>query len=267
MNYYPLLEIPGFGAEVQLANFPPTSDYREEITAARVYAAQTTGKSWKLTDCGIIAAGATGRYTRQSLAGNDLPQESIFFFMSKNTLPTNLPQLPPPSAFQSTEPAWRGNLRVIGNGAASGYTGDYPDHLASLHDSTLLSLSPMLQLSPGITNVILVVNMTLNPSVRNGHVKLIRLSDRRVLATYPVRTNSVNPINIDSSLISPTDSIALTCDSMTGIPIYVASNADKTMLSLEHTHPPAELTVFGPGKVRGGIVKKAKNYFLAATEN
>ncbi len=47
-----------------------------------------------------------------------------------------------------------------------------------------------------------------------------------------------------------------------GIPIYFSHSTDYKNLSLEHTHPPTEMTVFGAASSRFLIAKKMKNFWL-----
>jgi len=262
MNYYPLLEIQGFGAEVQLANFPSNGDYESPINPVVVYAAQTTGSHWSIYDCGELLPWETRIYSRADLNGEENPLESIFFFMSEQSLPNILSALPMPSLFQNTEPAWRGNLRVVGNGTVSSYSGDYPDSLAKLENATLLSLSPMIQKCPGITTRVLIINLCLCPTIREVEARLITLAERSTLQTYRLRTNRVNVLSVDENLVHSASATAVTCEGMTGIPVFVSYNLDRTMISMEHTHPPAEMMVFGSGSARRAIVRGLKDHFL-----
>jgi len=262
MNYYPLLEIEGFGAEVQLANFPPNEDYRPAIRPVFVYAAQTKGSHWRIHDCGVLLPREARLYSRSNLEGEDNPLESIFFFMSEHEIPRTLATLPKPSAFQNTAPAWRGNLRVVGNGTVSSYSGDYPDSLANIKKGTLLSLSPMIQRLPGITNRVLIVNLSLSPEIRHVVARLITLFDRSTRETYSLRTNRINVLSVGINSLGSENQTALTCDGMTGIPIFMSYNLERSMISLEHTHPPAEMTVFGSGAARIAIARDLKAHFL-----
>ena len=71
-------------------------------------------------------------------------------------------------------------------------------------------------------------------------------------------TNSLNLISLDEH-ITTNDLYSISCQDMSGIPIFIATDQRQSFLSMEHTHPPASTFLHGDRWSLQSILKR--NWF------
>jgi hypothetical protein len=118
-------------------------------------------------------------------------------------------------------------------------------------------------LQPGVNNSLFLASFNGRATPKGGTIKLTRLKTGEQLAEIWVEWNRVNHINLSSIKITdPPDLILLTSNDIAGIPIFFARDLEARHLSLEHTHPPMELTVFGRDETRRRISRTMRTAWL-----
>jgi hypothetical protein len=262
MNYYPLLDTGDLKGFVSLANFPPTETWAPAVSC--VYAAQPDGEKWLIYPCGLLPPGQTRRFNRSS--NNFMADRSIFFFMSeRETLPTELSELPSPNKYQYATPRWRGTLGISGEHMEASYSGEYPDEMLPLAKSSCISLSPLLQVGDSKQTSILFVNMISKPQLANYPARLIDAVTKKVLQEWTVNSNTVNECMVSPEISSRTDSnlAHFVVEGITGVPVYFSINKATGSMSLEHSHPPVEFLVFGEGSAKTTLVRSIKKEWLS----
>lgn len=261
MNYYPLLEAPGFEGFVSLANIAPTEETSDKTVY--IYGAQAEGSRWSVTPCGSLAPGVLGRFGRKSAAF--LPSCSIFFFMSEEaSFSESLPELPSPNKFQFSTPRWRGTLGLSGSSMDVGYSGEYPDEMLVLAKSSCLSISPLLQLGSRVETKILFINMLLKPKIASHRARLLVAETKEVLQEFQITSNTVSVCSVDHALVQKISGrlCHFAVDGVTGIPVYFSYAKETGEMSLEHSHPPVEFIVFGDVSAQRTLVRSIKNTWM-----
>jgi hypothetical protein len=70
-----------------------------------------------------------------------------------------------------------------------------------------------------------------------------------------VINNSATVVNLDKYGFKQDDFPLITCQEMSGIPVYLTMLTDGSFMSLEHTHPPASLVIHGNRWAAQKIIK------------
>ena len=83
------------------------------------------------------------------------------------------------------------------------------------------------------------------PNYRESSIEIYEANSRKFIDEIKVFANHANLIELDQYCFSPTDLPVFISRTMAGIPFGLGVSEDNTMLSLEHTHPPASFSVHG----------------------
>ncbi|MEQ8195094.1 MAG: hypothetical protein RIB59_11465, partial [Rhodospirillales bacterium] len=121
------------------------------------------------------------------------------------------------------------------------------------------SFGPFLQTGNDLSTTCLLVNLQARPGFDESRVSIATLRERLVLKEVRARRNSCTAIDL-SDLAEQNDGLLCVYSrDMTGIPIYLSHDRDFRHLSLEHSHPPAELVIFGN---RNQVQGRMKSWWL-----
>ena len=186
---------------------------------------------------------------------------SCLVFLSPKPITGRLSALPRYSGLETT-PAWRANLRIIAPTTSVSYQGEYPAGMFDIPRPRLVSVSALLQ--PGVANSLLLASFNGKFPPGTGSIKITRAKTGEPLLNVPVAWNRVNHIDLSSIVLADVpELILLSSEDIAGIPIFFAHDNLMQYLSLEHSHPPAELTVFGQADARNRVVQKMRSDLLA----
>tara|TARA_B100001063_G_C16776446_1_gene565844 strand:- start:3857 stop:4645 length:789 start_codon:yes stop_codon:yes gene_type:complete len=167
-----------------------------------------------------------------------LPSSDISPFIllttdSLNERLDSLNEIPTPSSL----PAWRSTISISKGQSSTSFQGECPIFKPN---RPLLSFTPFIQGS-GSDNYFYLVNLTDSPVAYDSELNVYDPTHpKQLLASFPVSTNSCNPIFLDDTLSEYT-SLIFHCPKITGVPIFLST--DGTNLSMEHTHPAASFTI------------------------
>lgn len=176
----------------------------------------------------------------------------VFLYPSKEILPVTLAKLPSNKYWFSEIPAWRNTSGFFNSHAQVSYQSDVePLPLKA----SLLTFHPFIQYGP-VSNFLVVLNLVEDPLVNTGPIHFFRSHDKSWIGTESIRTNSVTTIPLDNYGISATELPVFFSPTIAGIPFGLGVNEDGSMLSLEHTHPPASFVLFGNRRITQGNIKK-----------
>ena len=142
---------------------------------------------------------------------------------------------------------------------STSYQGEYPGSMLGIEKGTLLSLGPLVQLKAGLTSKLILVNLGAKPGNETGQVRFAQMRKRKVLHETTVRRNHCNVIDL-SLLDCDDDPICIFSNDLTGIPIFLTHDLKFTKMSMEHTHPPTEMLVFGNKRK---LQKQMKGWWLS----
>jgi len=263
LNYYFFLQVPGLDCEIGLANFSPAQLPARAQREYFICHARPVDGAWQLATFDVIPP-RTVRAVRPSSLGLDAQQAvDTLVFLSPGELSGRRKDLPRFAGFESI-PAWRANLKVLTGSTCASYQGEYPAEMLDIpRGGRLLSVSAMLQRGRDIVNGVFLVSFRADAESFAANLDATRVSDATLLLRTTVRSNRVNYVDL-SGLPHSTSSelIALSSTGISGIPVYLTRDRSNRFLSLEHTHPPAELTTFGNPEDRFAVVARMRDQWL-----
>lgn len=103
----------------------------------------------------------------------------------------------------------------------------------------------MTQFRPGVRNYLLFVNLEKSPSSRESTVEIYDAATAGLRATFAVRNNAISSIPLDDIGFAASGLPVIICRTMAALPLYFSSTEHGSLLSLEHTHPPASYVIHG----------------------
>ena len=120
----------------------------------------------------------------------------------------------------------------------------------------------MTQSGADVSTVLILVNLRETPEIVPCRLVLGRLKDQEPLEERTVMTNTCNLIQLDGVPSTPDNPICAFSPDMVAVPVYLSYDAGFRHMSLEHTHPPSELMVFGGLDKRFAVVGGMKKYWM-----
>jgi hypothetical protein len=261
MNYYFLPQVPPLTSKVILANFPSATCPSWGSKSVYVHATYSTGRDWKVFCLQEIAAGDL-----ISLCADDVSEKmpagsEVFFFMYPKRLPESL-ELLPVDQFMESEPSWRGNIQLSSDTTSVSYQGEYPGTMMNIAKGTLLTFNPLIQTQPNVVTQLIVVSLLRSPEIREGRLFVVHQVSGKIKKECRITTNTCNLIDFSELENDSKDPLCLYSPDMVGIPIFLSHDPSYRFLSLEHSYPLQEITVFGDIAKRMGFLKEVKNYWI-----
>ncbi len=253
-----MLRYPGLTGNVTVANFPPVDSAATAPETQFVYLTWSDGDAWHMHNLGELAPGRTAMFREDQLPP-DIPGDALpVFFLYPDRLPDKLEKLMQ-AATMNTSPAWRANISLSGAASTAGYQGEYPDGMLDLPKASLMSFGPFLQAGNDLQTSCLLVNLQAGPGLDEATVSVATLRDQKILKNVKAHRNRCTVIELTEFAEYNNELLCIFSRDMTGIPLYISHDSALRELSLEHSHPPAELVIFGNrNKIQGHM----KNWWL-----
>lgn len=261
MNYYFLPQIPSLKSTVTLANFPPTKSSSWKSESVYVHAAFSTGVDWKVFFILKLNSGNTISLSMEDLPERPSKDGSIFFFMHPERLPERLDLLPV-DPFMESDPNWRGNIQLSSKTTSVSYQGEYPGFMLNIPRGTILIFNPLIQSFPGVINELIVANLVRAAERKLGRLFVVRQISGKIEKKFEIETNICNLVDLSGLESDPKDPLCLYSPDMAGIPIFFSHDPSYRLMSLEHSYPPHEFTVFGDNAKRHGFIKEVKTHWI-----
>ena len=261
MNYYFLTQIPFLKPTVTLANFPPTAESSWDYQPAYIYATFSTGTSWRVIFVQEISMGDIVSLGMDDLSEQPPAGRSVFLFMYPKRLPEYLESLPI-DHFMESDPNWRGNIRLSSKTTSVSYQGEYPGFMLNLSNGTLLTFNPLIQDQSEVNSQLIIVNLMRKAEVREGRLFIVRQISGKIEKEYKIATNTCNVIQLTGLQNESNNPLCLYSPDMVGIPIFLSHDPSYRFLSLEHSYPLHEVTVFGDNIKRHGFLKNIKTHWI-----
>lgn len=196
----------------------------------------------------------------------DLPEQpaegnSVFLFMYPKRLPERIDSLPTVQ-FMESEPSWRGNIQLSSDTTSASYQGEYPGFMLNLSKATLLTFNPLIQTQPGVTTQLIVVSLLRNAAIKEGRLFIVRQISGKIEKESRITTNTCNLIDLSGLDCDSEDPRCLYSPDMIGIPLFLSHDPSYCFMSLEHSYPLHEVTVFGDNAKRHGFLKEVKSFWI-----
>jgi hypothetical protein len=248
-----------------LQTSPPTTSSSWDAQSAFVYAAFSTGTDWKVFFIQKVDPEKTISFRMEDLPEQPPEKNSIFLFMYPKRLPESLDSLPI-DQFMESDPNWRGNIQLRSETTAVSYQGEYPGFMLNLSKGTLLIFNPLIQNNPKVITQLIIVNLLRSAEIREGRLFIIHQVSGKIEKECRVRTNTCNLIDLSGLGNSSEDPLCLYSPDMAGIPIFFSHDPSYRFMSLEHSYPLHEFTVFGDNTKRHGFLRDVKAYWIDSME-
>jgi hypothetical protein len=226
-----------------LANFSPNDWERPVKGDLFVTSFRTDGKVWHARDEGIIEHDRfrTFEANQFDLKLNESESEIVLFKLSPEKQSATLSALSADHLISTNLPEWRATVGFKKNGAQASYQGEvnpFPQK------ASLLTFHPFIQIHE-TENFLVLLNVESSPTFRWSELEIYNSASRKIIDIVKVRNNCANIISLDNFNFCGTDLPIFQCKTMAGIPFGFGKSKTSKMLSLEHTHPPGSLTLFG----------------------
>jgi hypothetical protein len=250
--FFPIFEAANLDGFLELSYLPPNNWENRESRPLNVYALWSNGETWKSNLYRRLQLGETQRITSDSLDSEMLETGICLLYPTPEKLDSKLSLLPPKPYWYSRVPEWRCTSGLFNDKSQTSYQSEiFP--LPS--KASLLTFHPFIQFNE-IKNYLLVLNITREPSIKNHEIELFNSRNLKKHGSAMLKTNSASIVELDSFGFTPDDLPLFLSREMAGIPFGLGVANDGSMLSLEHTHPPASLVLFGDRNEVQGKIKK-----------
>ena len=251
--FFPILKALHLQGFLDFGYIPANNWENLESRPMSIYAIWTDGDCWRSEFQGVINRGESIRINSSSLRPEMLETGICLIYPTTDELMPKLGFLPKKPYWFSNVPEWRCTSGLFNDSAQTSYQAEvYP--LPS--KASMLTFHPFIQFNE-IDNYLLVLSITSEPAIETHQIELYNSSNLKRYGLAEVRTNSVSLIKLDEYGFTSSDLPLFISRTMAGIPFGLGIARDGSMLSLEHTHPPASLVLFGNRNQVQSKIKKS----------
>jgi hypothetical protein len=243
MAYFPLFNITDAVGFTTLANFSPNNWEKPVKGDLFVTSFRTNGEVWRAHDEGIIEFNSFRKFEANQfdLKLQESESEIILFQISDKRIEPELFKLQPDNLISTHLPEWRATVGFKRNGAQTSYQGEvnpFPNM------ASLLTFHPFIQVQE-TENYFVLLNVESSPVFRWSELEIYNSNTRKLIDIVNVKNNCINIILLDQYGFTDNELPIFQCKTMAGIPFGFGKSKTSSILSLEHTHPPGSLTLFG----------------------
>ena len=250
--FFPVLKVLNLEGFLDLVYTPANSWENRENRPMNIYALWPDGQYWRSEYLFVVKYGETVRVTSLSLKPEMLETGICLLYPTVGELAPKLDVLPRDPYWFSNVPEWRCTSGLFNESAQTSYQAEiYPLPIKA----SMLTFHPFIQFN-NIDNYLLVLNVTNEPAITSHAIELFNSTDLKKHGATTVKTNSASIIPLDDYGFTASDLPLFLSRKMAGIPFGLGVAKDGSMLSLEHTHPPASLVLFGDRNEVQGKIKK-----------
>lgn len=250
------LNLEGFASMV----YEPPNNWENLIRKqVYLYLLWPIGDSWATQLLGELKKGESIMVSTMNLPNRALDTSLALIYPSEFKLPSKLAELPKKKSWVATTPPWRNASGFRTLRCQTSYQAEvepFPEK------ATLLTFHPFIQFG-SVQNYLLTLNITNSPEIYEKTLMVIDSRTKLKIDEVKVSTNSLTTIPLDNYGFKPDELPIFYSPDMAAIPFGLGVSVDGSMLSLEHTHPPQSLVLFGKrfeiqGKIKHNWAKDFK---------
>jgi hypothetical protein len=237
---------------LELGYFGPNNWENRIRKRMSIYSLTPRSTFWNCEKIEEIKYGQVMRFTTEDFDHERLDTNLRLFYPSPNDLPKELETLPEEPFWESRIPEWRCTSGLVNSKSQTSYQSEI---FPLPTKASMMTFHPFIQYGD-VNNYLLVINVIKEPIIKKNKINFYNSTDLTLKGSSEVQTNSATCITIDQFNFSPTELpliISLTC---AGIPFGLGVARNGSMLSLEHTHPPASFALFGDRNSIQSSIKK-----------
>ncbi len=250
--YFPLIFHEKLNGFLNLVYLPPNSWENKTKTKINLYAIFSDGSDWNTIELPQLEYGESVTYEESYFKQYPIKSNLLLFYPTFKKLPKTLRTLPSDRHWHSTTPAWRNSTGFTNEYAQVSYQAEMEPFPPK---ASLLTFHPFIQYS-NMNNNLIIINLTKEPSIMEHELKVYNSQTFKYIDSVRVKSNSATEIPLDQYNFESSDLPVFTCDTMAAIPFGLGISKDGFTLSLEHTHPPASLVIFGDRRTAQSNIKQ-----------
>lgn len=239
--FYPLIKLDNFEGTTTIHNFPPNNWESIKTADKFIYLIWSENNYWTTYNYGILRLNESMEISTKNLPNEYFINKVVFIYLSTFLLKNKLSELPSENNFNTKAPAWRATIGIESDKTMVSYQGEiepFPEK------ASLLTFHPFLQFN-NFENFLLIINLTRKPNIFESRLEIYNGYKEKFIDFYSVKTNSLTLIPLNTYNFKATDLPFFINRNTSAIPFGFGYNNDKSILSLEHTHPPASLVLHG----------------------
>lgn len=257
MSYYPILKAPYCIGKTTLYNFPPNNWESVDKCEQIVSLTYIKDELWHSESLGKLKY-QSYRAIDYSGISNLIPDGALALLsLSKEGLPETSKELPVLKCNHTNVPNYRATLSLRSEFTETSYQGEIDPFPPQ---ASMLTFSPFLQFGDDTENYVLLMNLEKIPENREVEVEIYDAHSKELKRVEGAFSNQMNTISLDNIGFDEQSLPVVICRGMASIPLYFSSYKQGSLLSLEHTHPPASLVVHGN---RFGVQRQLKEYWFS----
>jgi len=260
MNYFFCLEHPELTGHVTVSNYAPVGGRPAARDEMFVYATRPREGKWDVQQMETLGPGDSRTYAGHDAFDSETSGITTFFLFP-DALPSRIDRLPN-AQIMDTRPAWRGNIQLRSETTTASYQGEYPGSMLGIPNGTMVSLSPLVQDGNGIRTTLLFVHLGFQATIEPRTLVIGRLKDQVPIDVREVMTNSCSVIELDGLANDAENPLCFFSPDTVGVPLYLSYDEGFHHMSIEHSHPPTEMLVFGDVSARRAVSSELKKYWL-----
>ena len=239
--FYPIIKLDNFQGFTTVHNFSPNNWEKSILSEKLIYVIWSDGFFWNTYFISKISINESKNINSNNLPDYIFINNLAFIYASNEKLNTKLTELPIINHFNTHTPNWRATIGIENNKTRVSYQGEVEPFPVK---SSLLTFHPFLQFN-GFNNYLLLLNLVKTPKIYESDLEIYNLLNNKYIATKKIKSNSASLISINDFNFKTNDLPIFVNRTMAAIPFGFGYNNDQTILSLEHTHPPASLVLHG----------------------
>jgi hypothetical protein len=239
--FFPIMKSMNLEGFASIVYEPPNNWENRFRKQVLLYLLWPTGKTWKTHLLGELKKGESLLVTTPDLPAGAMGTSLALIYPSESKLPNEMNELPSKKTWVSDIPPWRNTSGFRNAHSQTSYQAEVSPFPQS---ATLLTFHPFVQFGK-IQNYLLTLNITRLPEIMSKSLMVIDSRTKSKIDEVRVSTNSLTTIPLDKYGFEPDELPIFYSPNMAAIPFGLGVGLDGNMLSLEHTHPPQSLVLFG----------------------
>jgi len=251
--FFPLMKTDGLTGFLDLLYEGPNNWENRIKKSVAIYILWSDGKVWNTKKLTEMNHGGYFRISTGEIEQEIMHNNLAIVYPTFEKLEKRLSALPSKKIWFAEIPAWRNTAGFYNKYTQVSYQADIEP---LPQKASLLTFHPFIQFGDVINNL-LVLNVTKSPEIKKDSIKFFNSYDKSYVAEVEIQTNTLTTIPLDKYGFKPTDLPVFYSANIAGIPFGLGIAKSGKMLSLEHTHPPASLVLFGDRRGVQGKIKKA----------
>jgi len=239
--FFPIMKSMNLEGFASIVYEPPNNWENRFRKQVLLYLLWPSGRTWRTHLLGEMKKGESLMVSTHNLPTGAMESSLALIYPSEFKLAKELNELPSKKTWASDIPPWRNTSGFRREHSQTSYQAEvapFPQN------ATLLTFHPFIQFGE-IQNYLLTLNITREPEIISRSLMVINSRTKSKIDEVRVSTNSLITIPLDKYGFQPDELPIFYSPNMAAIPFGLGVSLDGNMLSLEHTHPPQSLVLFG----------------------